>query len=98
MRGSLCRGSGEVLGKKQSGVKTIGCFRATSLPQDQDLLEFARADATSLQTEHGIKPENWPSELLAALGDREMPALDIAQLPTHSLASHDPSFRDPGTL
>ena len=97
LRRGICRGAGEVLGTKQSGTKAIGCLRACSLPEDQDLLEAARAGAVSLLAEHGLDPDTWPEGLLAALGDRELPNLDISQLPTNSLAAHDASLRDFGS-
>ena len=88
------RGAGEVLGKKQSGAKAIGCLRACSLPRDQRLLEAARAGACRLLDAHGMDPADWPSSLLAALRDRALPSLDFGgQLPEHSLAAHDPSLK-----
>lgn len=94
LRGEACRGAGEVLGRKQSGQKAIGCLRACSLPEDQDLLEAARGGAVSLLEEHGLEPDQWPPCLLAALGDRELPTLDISQIPANSLAAHDASLKD----
>ena len=89
----LCRGAGEVLGKKQSGAKAIGCLRACSLPRDQRLLEAARAGACRLLDAYGLDPADWPPGLLAALRDRALPSLDFGgTLPEHSLAAHDPSL------
>ena len=69
-----CRGAGEVLGKKQSGAKAIGCLRACSLPRDQRLLEAARAGACRLLDAHGLDPSDWPPSLLAAFA-RPRPAI-----------------------
>ena len=91
---STRRGAGEVLGKKQSGAKAIGCLRACSLPRDQRLLEAARAGACRLLDENGLDPADWEPSLLAALRDRALPSLDFGgQLPEHSLAAHDASLK-----
>lgn len=41
----MCRGPGELLGRKQSGQAGLGCLRAAQLPGDTPLLEAARSSA-----------------------------------------------------
>lgn len=66
----LCRGAGELLGKRQHGKKALGCLRAAALPGDAQLLEHARAAARKTLIKYGMNPEDWPQPLLAALRDR----------------------------
>lgn len=70
------------MGKKQSGVNGLGYLKAAKLPQDRQLLEMARAGAAELLQDSGLEPASWPQDLLAALKDRGLPDIDLAELPT----------------
>lgn len=77
----LARGPGDFLGKKQSGKDGLSYLKAAKLPEDRQLLEQARAAAAGLLQEMGLDPSKWPADLLAALKDRSLPDLDLAELP-----------------
>lgn len=77
-----CRGPGDFLGKKQSGVNGLGYLKAAKLPQDRQILEQARAGAADLLQRSGLEPSAWSQDLLAALKDRGLPDIDLTELPT----------------
>ena len=77
----LYRGPGDFLGKKQSGKDGLSYLKAAKLPEDRQLLEQARAAAAEMLQEMGLDPSKWPADLLAALKDRSLPDLDLAELP-----------------
>lgn len=60
----------------------LGYLKAARLPQDRQILEQARAGAAELLQESGLEPSAWPRDLLAALKDRGLPDIDLAELPT----------------
>ena len=85
-----CRGPGDFLGKKQSGKDGLSYLKAAKLPEDRHLLEQARAAAAEMLLDMGLDPTNWPEDLLAALKDRSLPDLDLAELPQLNWSSQRP--------
>ena len=89
-----CRGPGDFLGKKQSGKDGLSYLKAAKLPEGRHLLEQARAAAAEMLLDMGLDPTKWPDDLLAALKDRSLPDLDLAELPQLTWSSQKPAEGD----
>ena len=83
------RGAGEVFGRKQSGREHWTQLRAAHLPDDEDLLEAARAAAAELLSTYSIDPSAWPRPLLAAIGYSQLPNLDFYDVPDLAFAGKE---------